>query len=89
MLNTLEANGKEGKAEKMMIASELSRSLALGSTCLMLLHLLESICWHGDFCVLYFVCLIGMIILFSIRKVRYEKYRVSTIIRTFVSLKET
>jgi len=88
MLNTLEANGIEGKAEKMMIASELSRSLALRSAILLLLHLGEVVCCCTNFSAAYVACLIGVIILFSVRKVRYERFRFSTVVRTFVILKE-
>ena len=88
MLNTLEAKGIEGKAEKMMIASELSRSLALGSVILLLLHLGESICCSTNISILYVICLIVVICLFSIRKVRYERFRFSTVVRTFVIHKE-
>lgn len=89
MLNTLEANGIEGKAEKMMIASELSRSLALGSAILLLLHLSEMVCCNTNFNALYVAYLIGVILLFSIRKVRYERFRFATIVRTFVIHKRT
>lgn len=88
MVNTLEANGVEGKEEKMMIASELSRSLALGSAILMLLHLAEVVFSSVAFNLLYVICLIGMILLFTHRKIRYEQFRYSTVIRTFVILHE-
>lgn len=92
MLNTLEANGIGGKAEKMMIASELSRSLALGSCILLFFHIAAGIWGSIDVNVTYILILavlIAMIALFTQRKVRYEKHRFSTIIRTFVILEES
>lgn len=84
-LNILENKKLAGKSEKMLVISEMSRSLSLGCFSVFILNLIM-IVRYSIYCSFYYIeifFLIIMCIVFFYRKKRYERYRFRILLRTF------
>lgn len=90
-VNFLEIHKASGKADKMLVISEMSRSLLVGFFLALVLQIVAAlqgeVALDGTFyhCVLLLLCLTA---LFVERKVRYERYRYSVVFRTYLVLNE-
>lgn len=89
-MNVLEINGLNNKFDKMLILSELSRSIFWGSAGLFLwmlykIHFADAnICFlYEKMCMLIIICL-----LFAEKKVRYERYRYTILLRYYKIVSE-
>lgn len=82
----LEINGLSGKADKMSVISEMSRSLFYGFILVIIINLFLSfqITNHWIFFLTENIILLMLSIIFIRRKIRYEKYRLRTLFRTFL-----
>ena len=82
-MNIAEKNNWTAKSEKMTVISEMSRSLFWG--CLLTILLNKCLIAFGNCAVLYLMVedlfLIFGIIVFSIRKIRYERYSMEELLR--------
>lgn len=90
-MNVLEIKGLNYKFDKMMILSELSRSIFWGCVGLSFWMLYEihfvdaNICYASEkMCMLIIIC-----ILFAEKKVRYERYRYTIMLRYYKIISET
>lgn len=85
-LNMSEMKKLTGKIDKMIVISEMSRSLFLGCLFTILINMGMFICFPG-LRLFYFIESVLLIILSLIlmhRKIRYEKYRLQILLRTFL-----
>lgn len=84
-LNICEMEGISWKADKMLVVSEMSRSLALGCFSACILNIIFN--FSSVSTTLFFKCETIVLfiagIIFLIRKKRYEIYRIEMIIRTY------
>lgn len=85
-LNFLETNGLSYKADKMLVISEMSRSLSLGCIAIILLNVFMSIYYHFNymFYIVESVVLLFLSFIFLYRKIQYERYRYRIILRMFL-----
>jgi hypothetical protein len=85
-LNTCEKNNLTYKSDKMIVISEMSRSLALGciSNIVLNLCMIRKYSLHHKFYCIEIIILIILFFIFLCRKVRYEKYRIKIVLRTFL-----
>lgn len=87
-LTFCEMNGLTYKADKMLVVSELSRSLSLGCLATVILNGMV-ICFcdiseaFSKFLFLEGLGLIVIAIIFMMRKKRYEKYRIRILLRAY------
>lgn len=79
-INTLEVEGLNGKPDKMLTISEMSRSLFLGCFILCILQLFE---YNRTEFIINVIVLFVLASIFFIRKRRYEIYRMRTLMRFF------
>ena len=85
-LNIVEINGLSFKADKMLVVSEMSRSLSLGCISIISINLLMVLYFHFHY-IFYFIESIILLFLsgiFLYRKIQYEKYRYRIILRMFL-----
>lgn len=85
-LNMSELNNLTYKSDKMLVISEMSRSLFLGCifTILLNLFMIFKFSYYYKFYYIENIILIIFSILFFYRKIRYEKYRLRILLRTFL-----
>ncbi len=85
-LNIVEINGLSFKADKMLVISEMSRSLSLGFISIILLNLFMTLCFHFHYVFYFFesIILLFLSAIFLYRKIQYEKYRYRIILRMFL-----
>lgn len=83
-LNLLESKKLTGKADKMIVISEMSRSLFWGciATIILNLYMIFKYSYLYHFYYLEMLFLIILSFIFISRKVRYEKYRIRILLRT-------
>lgn len=85
-LNIIEVNDLSFKADKMLVVSEMSRSLSLGCIFTISINLLMVLYFHFHY-IFYFIESIILLFLsgiFLYRKIQYEKYRYRIILRMFL-----
>ena len=85
-LNVLEIKNLTYKPDKMLVVSEMSRSLFLGCavTVILNLYMMFRYSYFYKFYYVETVILIILSIVFLCRKIRYEKYRLRILLRTFL-----
>jgi hypothetical protein len=85
-LNTCEKNNLIYKPDKMIAISEMSRSLFLGciSNIILDLYMILKYSSHYKFYCIEIIILIILFFIFLCRKVRYEKYRIRIVLRSFL-----
>lgn len=85
-LNMSEINNLTTKSDKMIVISEMSRSLFWGCILTVILNLFM-IFKYSCFYIFYYIEIIILLIIsliFLYRKTRYEKYRLRILLRTFL-----
>ena len=87
-LNIVEINGLSYKSDKMLVISEMSRSLSLGCIAIFFLNVFMCLfChFHYKFYIVESILLLFLCIIFLYRKVQYEKYRYRIVLRMFLIL---
>lgn len=83
-LNVCEARGWSFKADKMLVVSEMSRSLFLG--CVVAFFLNAFLGYYLSYTkerIIFMGFLVISALIFFVRKKRYEKYRISIILRAY------
>lgn len=85
-LNIIENNGTSFKADKMLVISEMSRSLSLGCIIIIFLNMFIIISFHSNyiFYITESVILLLLSTIFLYRKIQYEQYRYRIILRMFL-----
>ncbi|PJN80953.1 hypothetical protein CWE04_05860 [Thomasclavelia cocleata] len=85
-LNICEMNGLASKADKMIVNSEMSRSLFWGCIATIILNIIMIFCFSCHSLFLYgeILFLIIIAIIFLSRKRRYEQYRIRILLRMFL-----
>lgn len=85
-LNIIEVKGISFKAEKMLVISEMSRTLSLGCIFIILLNLFVVSYFriHYTFYFVESIILLFLSGIFLYRKIQYEKYRYRIIFRMFL-----
>lgn len=88
-LNMLEMNKLTYKADKMLVVSEMSRSIFWGCifTIILNLFLIFKFSYYYMFYYIENIILIILSVIFIYRKIRYEKYRLRILLRTFLIYK--
>lgn len=82
----VEKNHLTYKSDKMLVISEMSRSLALGCMLTIFLNLVM-ICkyrYHYEFYIIENMLLLILTNIFFYRKIQYEKYRYNNVLKTFL-----
>lgn len=85
-LNICELRGLTFKADKMLVISEMSRSIFWGcvSTIMINLHLISTGSYGSSFLYYESLLLLFVAAIFWGRKKQYEKYRVRILIKVFL-----
>lgn len=85
-LNIIEVKGISFKAEKMLVISEMSRTLSLGCIFIILLNLFVVLYFriHYTFYFVESIILLFLSGIFLYRKIQYEKHRYRIIFRMFL-----
>lgn len=85
-LNIIENNGTSFKADKMLVISEMSRSLSLGCIIIIFLNMFIIISFHSNyiFYITEIVILLLLSTIFLYRKIQYEQYGYRIILRMFL-----
>lgn len=86
VLNICELKGLTYKSDKMLVISEMSRSLFWGCISAILLNvfIIKYFSCPAQFLSIEIIVLFFMAAIFGVRKQRYEKYRLRILIRTFL-----
>lgn len=82
-LSSLEINNLYVKAEKMLSIAEMSRSIYIMNSFLLIIYILGIRLYNFDLNIFYLIILIAIIPVFFIRTRRYERYRAVIIMRTY------
>lgn len=85
-LNMAETKNLTGKTDKMLVISEMSRSLFWGCifTIILDLFMIHFFPCYSQFYFIEIVVLFILTVIFLHRKIRYEKYRLQILLRTFL-----
>lgn len=85
-LNIIETNNLSYKADKMLVISEMSRSLSLGSMFIIILNIFMLFHYnlYHKFYLAESILLLILSMIFFYRKIQYEKYRYRIILREFL-----
>lgn len=85
-LNIVEMNGLSYKADKMLVISEMSRSLSLGCIAVVSVNMfmVSYYHFHYRFYIIESIVLLLCCVVFWYRKIQYERYRHRIVLRMFL-----
>ena len=86
VLTIVENNNLSFKTDKMLVISEMSRSLFLGCIFTIVLNIVMVLkyCCYYKFYYIEIIILVILCVSFLYRKIQYEKYRYRIVLRTFL-----